>query len=138
MPKSAEEGSARFNERISKEQQRAFYIASGYISAEADAGNNRTASAIWDELRPSTITYMTPPSLAVDVRMVGIRLNAGDIDGAQKDRRANPASERDVPRARLHVADAQHARIEHRGRACADRTRNRPDRRSERRASAMP
>ena len=84
MPKSAEEGSARFNERISKEQQRAFYIASGYISAEADAGNNRTASAIWDELRPSTITYMTPPSLAVDVRMVGIRLNAGDIDGAKR------------------------------------------------------
>ena len=39
---------------------------------------------MWDEIRPSTITYMTPPTVAMDVRMVGIRLNAGDIDGAKR------------------------------------------------------
>ena len=84
MPKTAEQSKTIFNERIPQEHQRAIYIVTAYIGALEDAGSYLTASAVWDELRPSVLTVMTPPALNTDLRMVRIRLRAGDIDGAKR------------------------------------------------------
>ena len=50
------------------------------LPAEADAGNFKTATAIWEEMRPSIVTTMTPPALGTDARLIVIRLRAGDVE----------------------------------------------------------
>ena len=84
MPKTPEESKARYQSQVPAETQRAIRIVQAYISAEADAGNFKTAIAIWEEMRPTIITTMTPPALNTDIRIVGIRLRAGDIEGSRR------------------------------------------------------
>lgn len=84
MPKSPQEAKARFNERIPDEQQRAVRMWQNYIAAEADAGNFKNATAIYEEGRASVVTVMTTAALNMDVRAVSVRLRAGDIEGARR------------------------------------------------------
>ena len=84
MPKTPEESKARFQGQVPAETQRANYIVQAVIAAEADVGNFKTAVAIWEEMRPSMLVTMPPPALRTDVRVVSIRLRAGDIEGSRR------------------------------------------------------
>ncbi|HKY87247.1 MAG TPA: CHAT domain-containing tetratricopeptide repeat protein [Pseudorhodoplanes sp.] len=84
MPKSPQEAKSRFNERVSDEQQRAIRIWQACIGAQADAGNFRKASTVFEEGRPYVITVMTGAAMNTDIRLTTIRLRAGDIEGARR------------------------------------------------------
>jgi CHAT domain-containing protein/tetratricopeptide (TPR) repeat protein len=84
MPKSPEEARARFQGQVPAETQRAIRIVQALVSAEADAGNFKNATEIWEEMRGNIVITMTPPALSTDARTVGIRLRSGDVDGARR------------------------------------------------------
>jgi CHAT domain-containing protein len=84
MPKSPQEAKSRFNERVSDDQQRAIRIWQACIGAEADAGNFKRATAVFEEGRPYVITVMTGAAMNTDIRLTSIRLRAGDIEGARR------------------------------------------------------
>lgn len=84
MPKTPEEAKAKYQGQVPADTQRAVYITIAYLSAESDAGNYKTAIAVWEEMRPIILTTMTPPAIRTDSRMVGIRLRSGDVEGARR------------------------------------------------------
>ncbi|MEI7806361.1 MAG: CHAT domain-containing tetratricopeptide repeat protein [Hyphomicrobiales bacterium] len=84
MPKSPQEALQRFRERVSPEQTRAVRIMQAYVDAEADAGNYKTATTVYEEVRPAVLTTMTGAAMATDSRLVAIRLRIGDVDGAKR------------------------------------------------------
>jgi CHAT domain-containing protein len=84
MPKTPEESRARYQGSVPAETQRANRIVQALIAAEADAGNFKTATAVWDEIRPSMMQSMTGAALPTEVRVVSIRLRSGDIEGARR------------------------------------------------------
>lgn len=83
LPKTVEEANARFRERITREQTRAIRIWQNYLAAESEAGDLKTANAVYDEIRPYVVTVMTGATMYADIQMIRVRLRAGDAAGAK-------------------------------------------------------
>ena len=84
MPTSPEEARSRLRERVSDESQQAVRIMSELVSAELDSGNFKTATAIYEEVRPALLTVYLGPVLQGDIRSVAVKLRAGDVEAAKR------------------------------------------------------
>ena len=83
MPTSWEESRSRLAERVSVEQQHCVRYWQELVSAEAEAGNYTNATAVYEQGRPAVATSQPGVALSADIKMVNVRLAAGDVTGAK-------------------------------------------------------